>query len=387
MRESKELLWENAIIPMMRRFISHLNTDLLPLFDNSEGLELGMDLALIPDLSIKQERIWDRIKKAGHLTIDEKRKMTGFEPLPDGTGNTILVSSGDMPYDLMRAGVTAGNLNELVSSGATGNEAPTDENVVKSSKKNYLKKANGLSNEDYLDKLDEMTRGFDSELKKELEKVFSEFGQKLEEGFNRGEEVAVAIALILLQDRLATVYKPTLKATIDTFVKFALDDIGDFIVNEGDFSRRVETFLEQELFNRAEYVSKTTQKIVTNKVSKGREEGLSKEEIASSLNEEVQDENRMGMISEGEVTGAREFALYEVANRASKHYHKTWLTVGDELVRVDHASANGQTVPSEEMFDVGGEAMDHPSDSTASAKNTVYCRCSMRLIPSSEINS
>lgn len=136
MRESKELLWENAIIPMMRRFISHLNTELLPLFDNSQGLELGMDLSLIPDLSIKQERIWDRIKKANHLTIDEKRKMTGFEPLPDGIGNTLLISSGDMPYDLLRAGYTAGDLNELASEGATsGDGPPTEENVAKSLKK------------------------------------------------------------------------------------------------------------------------------------------------------------------------------------------------------------------------------------------------------------
>ena len=392
MRESKELLWENAIIPMMRRYISHLNTELLPLFDKSEGLELGMDLSLIPDLSIKQERIWDRIKSASHLTIDEKRKMTGFEPLPDGSGTTILVSSGDMPYDLMRAGFTAGDLNELTSAGATSDSAPTDDNIAKSLKKKYLAKgilatkAKSTTNEDYLALLDEMTRGYDEELKEELEKVFDDFGNELEEGFKRGEEVAVAISLLILQDRLANVYKPVLKNVIDDFARFALADMDDFIVDEGNYSRRVETFLEQELYNRAEYVTKTTQKIVEDKIEKGREEELDREEIALSLNEEMNNPARALMIAETEVHGAREFAIYEVANRASEHYHKIWMTVGDEKVRSDHSSASGQTVPAEASFDVGGESLDHPGDSTGSAKNVINCRCSMRMVKSSEVN-
>jgi len=393
MRESKELLWENAILPMMRRFISHLNTELLPLFDKSEGLELGMDLSLIPDLSIKQERIWDRIRNANHLTIDEKRKMTGFTPLPDGTGETILISSGDMPYDLLRAGYTAGDLNELASEGATsGDGTPSEENVAKSLKKKYLAKgilatkAESLSNEDYLAKLDEMARGYDEELKEELEKVFADFGQELEDGFKRGEEVAIAISLLILQDRLANAYKPTLKKVVDDFSRFALNDMDDFIVDEGSFNRRVDTFIEQELYNRAEYVTKTTQKIVEDKVSKGREEELNNEEIASSLKEEMDDPARLLMIAETEVQGAIGFAMYEVANRASKHYHKEWITMGDEKVRSSHASANGQTVPSEESFDVGGEGLDHPGDSSGSAGNVINCRCKMRMIPTSEVN-
>lgn len=389
MRESKELLWENAIIPMMRRFISHLNTELLPLFDNSEGLELGMDLSLIPDLSIKQERIWDRIKKADHLTIDEKRKMTGFEPLPDGSGNTILISSGDMPYDLLRAGYTAGDLNELTSEGATSsssNGAPTEENVAKSLKKKTLKKAKTTSDEEYLASIDEKTRKYDKELEEELKKVFADFGQELEDGYKRGEEVAIAISLLILQDRLANVYRPVLKRVVDDFTKFILDDIDDFIVNEGDYSRRVETFLEQEVFNRAEYVTKTTQKIVEKKINDGRENELDEEEIASSLNEEMDDPERILMISETEVHGAREFAMYETVNRASRHYHKEWLAVGDEKTRADHSSADGQIVPAESTFIVGGESMDHPGDSSASARQVVNCRCSMRMIPSSEVN-
>jgi HK97 family phage portal protein len=390
MRESKELLWENAIIPMMRRFLSHLNTELLPLFDKSEGLELGMDLSLIPDLSIKQERIWDRIRQADHLTIDEKRKMTGFEPLPDGSGNTILVSSGDMPYDLLRAGYTAGDLNELASEGATSGDttAPKVENEAeKSLKKKTLKKAKSTTNEDYLAKLDEMTRGYDEELKEELEKVFDDFGTELEEGFKRGEEVAVAISILILQDRLANTYKPILKTVVDDFARFALNDMDDFIVDEGGFNRRVNTFLEQELNNRAEYVARTTQKIVEKKIEDGREDGLGKEEIALSLNEELRDNpERALMIAETEVHGAREFAMYEVANRVSEHYHKEWLTVGDEKVRGDHASANGQLVPAEASFIVGGESMDHPGDPSGSAKQVINCRCSMRMIKSSEVN-
>ena len=121
-------------------------------------------------------------------------------------------------------------------------------------------------------------------------------------------------------------------------------------------------------------------------ITAGREENLDNEEIATSLKEGVDDEDRMLMIAETEVQGAIGFAMYEVANRASKHYHKEWITMGDEKVRSSHASANGQVVPAEASFDVGGEAMDHPGDSSGSAGNVINCRCKMRMIPTSEVN-
>ena len=52
-----------------------------------------------------------------------------------------------------------------------------------------------------------------------------------------------------------------------------------------------------------------------------------------------------------------------------------WISTNDGRVRDSHKNANGQTRPMGQPFNVGGESMKYPSDPTASAENTINCRC------------
>lgn len=52
-----------------------------------------------------------------------------------------------------------------------------------------------------------------------------------------------------------------------------------------------------------------------------------------------------------------------------------WISTNDSRVRDSHKNANGQTRPMGQLFNVGGESMKYPSDPTASAENTINCRC------------
>ena len=56
---------------------------------------------------------------------------------------------------------------------------------------------------------------------------------------------------------------------------------------------------------------------------------------------------------------------------------KTWDSVGDSHVRPAHLDADGQTVPVNEPFAVGGERLMFPGDTSrgASADNVIGCRC------------
>lgn len=54
---------------------------------------------------------------------------------------------------------------------------------------------------------------------------------------------------------------------------------------------------------------------------------------------------------------------------------KRWTAVTDSRTRVEHLDADGQTVPYDQPFVVGGEEMMFPHDPTASAANVVNCRC------------
>lgn len=66
------------------------------------------------------------------------------------------------------------------------------------------------------------------------------------------------------------------------------------------------------------------------------------------------------------------------ASNAQVEVTKEWVTVGDSKVRVPHVVSDGQTVPLNKPFEVGGELLRQPRDSSlgASAVNIINCRCS-----------
>ena len=55
--------------------------------------------------------------------------------------------------------------------------------------------------------------------------------------------------------------------------------------------------------------------------------------------------------------------------------YKQWLTSGNDNVRPYHAEANGQIVPIDEPFIVGGEELQYPGDEAGSAGNVIECHC------------
>jgi uncharacterized protein with gpF-like domain len=67
---------------------------------------------------------------------------------------------------------------------------------------------------------------------------------------------------------------------------------------------------------------------------------------------------------------------------------KQWLSTRDDRTRqppgseFDHAAADGQEVGLEEPFNVSGESLMFPGDTSmgASAGNTIQCRCTLTYI-------
>lgn len=59
---------------------------------------------------------------------------------------------------------------------------------------------------------------------------------------------------------------------------------------------------------------------------------------------------------------------------------KKWRAANQQRTRLDHKKANGQVVPLDEPFIVGGEKLMYPGDPNGSAKQIVHCRCSMQAV-------
>ena len=76
-------------------------------------------------------------------------------------------------------------------------------------------------------------------------------------------------------------------------------------------------------------------------------------------------------------------ALALMAGALKKGYtRKRWKTFGDEKVRETHNEVNGETIPIQQPFIVGGYRMMFPGDTSfgAPAQEVVKCRCTVQYL-------
>lgn len=98
--------------------------------------------------------------------------------------------------------------------------------------------------------------------------------------------------------------------------------------------------------------------------------------IAKSIRQEFNAiaEGRSTVIAQTEAQAAFSFARQAGLEQAGVKYKK-WLSAADNKVRATHLEANGEVVPIDEKFTVGGEELDHPGDIAGSPGNVINCRC------------
>jgi phage portal protein BeeE len=76
--------WRQTILPLVTRTAKAISGWLGPAFDEGAGLELRPDLDAIEALSTEREALWERVRVADFLTINEKRAAVGYEPVEGG---------------------------------------------------------------------------------------------------------------------------------------------------------------------------------------------------------------------------------------------------------------------------------------------------------------
>lgn len=124
-------------------------------------------------------------------------------------------------------------------------------------------------------------------------------------------------------------------------------------------------------------ITATTGKDIRRIVANAREEGLSERDTARLINEVAPSKSasRAQTIARTEAHGSSQGISLAVANETDIPMKKVWLTNVSDRTREEHIDVNGQSVALNEMFDVGGEALEYPGDPSGSAENTINCRC------------
>lgn len=74
--EARLALWEQTILPLLDKFCDALNQWLIPQFD--PNITISCDLDGISALTLRREKMWDRISNASFLSESEKRSLLGI---------------------------------------------------------------------------------------------------------------------------------------------------------------------------------------------------------------------------------------------------------------------------------------------------------------------
>jgi HK97 family phage portal protein len=101
-REARLALWENTIVPLVLMLASELSEWLNPRFTKTAGATVTIqpDFDNIAALSLKMERIWDRVGKADWITPNERRAATGYEPDENEEADLLYIDATKVPLAL-----------------------------------------------------------------------------------------------------------------------------------------------------------------------------------------------------------------------------------------------------------------------------------------------
>lgn len=80
--EANRSFWRQTVLPLVSRTTKALANWLAPAFD--EKLELKPDLEKVEALSGEREAVWERVRRADFLTLNEKREAVGYGPVEGG---------------------------------------------------------------------------------------------------------------------------------------------------------------------------------------------------------------------------------------------------------------------------------------------------------------
>lgn len=78
---------------------------------------------------------------------------------------------------------------------------------------------------------------------------------------------------------------------------------------------------------------------------------------------------------QGRMYGAANLGRLEELGKTEDGWMKEWVSSEDVRVRFDHVKANGQRVPTDGYYEVGGEKALYPLDPNLSARQSIHCRC------------
>lgn len=208
------------------------------------------------------------------------------------------------------------------------------------------------------------------------------------ESYGRGDEVSGAV--LSNTARLVEAYVATYRRSSQIVGPRILESGKalhgrDIIVKAEDgsvpvlqyWNRLVSQWIEANAAARVTQVNQTTIDQLRAIIAQGTADGLGVLGIQQAILSSIRDLTpiRARAISRTESHAGAMASGLEAAKSIAVDTHKDWNAVGDSRTREDHDAADGQQVPLDSFFRIGGARLQHPGDPRAPADQVVNCRC------------
>ena len=94
-QEARLALWEETVIPLAHMIRDEFNIWIAPMY--GPNVRLDLDLDRVPAIAEKRRELWTMADQSNDLTINERRAMKGYEPVPGG--ESVMVPANLLPID------------------------------------------------------------------------------------------------------------------------------------------------------------------------------------------------------------------------------------------------------------------------------------------------
>lgn len=189
------------------------------------------------------------------------------------------------------------------------------------------------------------------------------------------------------KQRLLSIFQVELKRTALAGVMHVRESLGKCLPvrerkldTEEELNQRVADWVRSNAADKVE-AGDTTRRRIRNCIARGLEDGLTPDEIARSIVEEVgsMSDSRALVIARTETAAAmntgQHMEMEDMAEESGLKVKKVWTATEDERTRESHSAADGQRVDLDEMFKVGDAELMYPSDPNGPPEEIINCRC------------
>lgn len=405
--QARSSFYTETVMPILDKVVDALNHKLAPLF--GDALVIGYDKDRIDALQEDTDAKFNRMKEVKDiLTINERREALGYEAVP--YGDVILI-----PTTMYAVGNNADQYAPPVltsepetDDGTQVQDEPESDDPVekvqkalgalveyekKSRSGEYIKRLQALEDE-LIDKYDPLI----AEMFEQWAKSITAYTEKhhkddmtlkqLDALADKACEVANAEQIKTLESLFEDVIKVVGPFKYD-YEKDALNKakIGNEEKLLGGLTKlfkfataNIRKFITTTAAKEIKHVTDTTKTAVKQILRKQIAQELSMGAVTKEIHEKVgMNKKRAQLVARTEVLAGSAFAAREGMNQVADDFkikfEKEWSAAPDERTRETHKDANGQRVPKDDMYVVGGHEAMYPHDPNLPPEERCNCRC------------